>query len=163
MTKVANSANIFRTFASKSNRSIILLNMNEMQGQWETFPAESKESDRAIIVSVRRDVDKFRNNPRFRYRVTVAWPFEGDAKGMPRETESQLMEEATAALEETFRKDPVAVLTEISTGDNLREMVFYTPSLHIFSKKLNEALLSLPPLPLQFDAEEDPQWESHTL
>lgn len=80
---------------------------------------------------------------------------------MPDEATSQLMEQATDLLAEAFRKDPVAVLTEISTGDNLRQWVFYTLSLAIFSKKINEALAPLPPLPLAFDAEEDPDWASH--
>ena len=49
-----------------------------------------------------------------------------------------------------------------STGDGLREWGFYTLSLHIFQRKLNEALAPFPLLPLQFDAEEDPEWESYT-
>ena len=81
---------------------------------------------------------------------------------MPGDKESELLEQITAALADTFDKDPVAVLTEISTGDGLREWGFYTLSLHIFQRKLNEALAPFPLLPLQFDAEEDPEWESYT-
>jgi hypothetical protein len=135
--------------------------MVELQGQWLTYPAESVDSDKTIIVTIRQDVDKFRDNPRFRYRITVAWPYAGDADAMPDEPTSELMEQATDGLADVFRKDPVAVLTELSTGDNRREWVFYTLSLPIFSKKLNEALAALPTLPLEFDAEEDPNWEIH--
>jgi len=39
--------------------------------------------------------------------------------------------------------------------------VFYTTSLHIFQRKLNEMLAPFPTLPLQFHAEEDPQWEEY--
>lgn len=135
--------------------------MTELQGNWLTYPSESRENGATVIVTLRTDVEKFRDNPRFKYRLTVDWPYQGDASGMPDEATSQLMEQATDLLAEAFRKDPVAVLTEISTGDNLRQWVFYTLSLAIFSKKINEALAPLPPLPLAFDAEEDPDWASH--
>ncbi len=135
--------------------------MTELQGNWLTYPSESRENGATVIVTLRTDVEKFRDNPRFKYRLTVDWPYQGDASGMPDEATSQLMEQATDLLAEAFRKDPVAVLTEISTGDNLRQWVFYTLSLAIFSKKINEALAPLPPLPLAFDSEEDPDWASH--
>jgi len=133
--------------------------MIELQGQWLTYPAESTENGRNIIVTLRTDVEKFRDNPRFRYRVTVAWPYNGNPDGMPDEPTAELMEQTTDSLAETFRKDPVAVLTEISTGDDRREWVFYTSSLGIFNKKINEALADLPPLPLEFEADDDPLWE----
>lgn len=135
--------------------------MTELTGKWATYPAESTDSGNTIIVSVRNDIEKFRDNPRMRYRIIIGWPYQGDAKGMPSEADTALMEQATDLLSEVFRKDPVAVMTEISTGDNRREMVFYTLSLHIFSKKINEALASLPPLPLEFEAEDDPEWEAY--
>lgn len=133
--------------------------MTELQGQWLTYPAESTENARTIMVTIRTDVNTFRQNPRFIYRITVAWPYEGSVNGMPDEKTSILMEEATDLMADVFKKDPVAVLTEISTGDNRREWVFQTLSLGIFNKKINQALESLPLLPLEFEAEEDPNWE----
>lgn len=136
--------------------------MTELQGQWLTYPAESTENDQTIIVTVRTDIEKFRSNPRFIYRMTIGLPYEGNADGMPDEQTSELIEQVTFLFDETFRKDPVAVMTEISTGDNRREWIFQTASLHIFSKKINQALASLPLMPLEFDAEEDPDWEIYT-
>lgn len=136
--------------------------MEEIKGQWLTYPFTSIENDRTIIVTVRTDIEKFRNNPRFRYRMTVGFPYPQQPDGMPDNQSSELLEQITEKLATIFDKDPVAVLTEISTGDGLREWVFYTLSLNIFQRKLNEALSSLPLLPLRFEAEEDPQWESYT-
>ena len=136
--------------------------MTELKGEWLTYPAESTENDKTIIVTIRTDIGKFRDNPRFVYRVTVAWPYEGTPDGMPDEPTATLMEEVTESLAETFRKDPVAVLTEISTGDDRREWVFQTSSLGIFNKKINQALAALPLLPLEFEAEEDPDWEIYS-
>ena len=136
--------------------------MTELQGQWLTYPAESTENDKTIIVTIRTDVDKFRDNPRFVYRVTVAWPYDGTSDGMPDEPTAEMMEKVTELLADVFRKDPVGVLTEITTGDNRREWVFQTSSLGIFNKKINQALADLPLLPLEFEAEEDPDWEIYS-
>lgn len=136
--------------------------MTELQGQWLTYPAESTENDKTIIVTIRTDVDKFRDNPRFVYRVTVAWPYDGASDGMPDDPTAEMMEKVTELLADVFRKDPVGVLTEITTGDNRREWVFQTSSLGIFNKKINQALADLPMLPLEFEAEEDPHWEIYS-
>lgn len=130
------------------------------EGIWWTAPAESESGSR-IMVSGRRDVEKFRTNPRFTIRVEVSWPYTPDAEGFPDEPTAQLMEEAQEALEAAFRKDPVAVLTGVFTGDGRRDWIFYTLSTHIFGRKLNEALASLPVLPLEISAENDPGWEAY--
>lgn len=129
--------------------------MGELIGQWLTYPTESNDSGRNIIVSERQDLEKFRNNKRFVYRITMGMPYAGDAKGMPDEPTSDIIEQVTDRLNDVLVKDPIAVLIEVSTGDDRREWVFQTLSLGIFNKKLNEALAPLPPLKLDFEAEED--------
>lgn len=136
--------------------------MTELNGEWLTYPAESVDNDKTIIVTIRTDVEKFRKDSHFIYRVTVGLPYAGDAKGMPDEKDSAIIEQVTEAFDVTFKKDPIGVMTEISTGDDRREWVLQTRSLGIFNKKINEALASLPLLPLEFDAEEDPDWELYT-
>ena len=126
-------------------------------GDWWTAPADS-ESGNLIMVTGRRDVERFRSNPKFSIRVEVTWPYEGDATGMPFEPTPKLMEEATEALQRAFDKDPVAVMTGIYTGDGQRNWVFYTLSLNIFGRKLNEALADMPVLPLEISAENDSEW-----
>ena len=71
------------------------------------------------------------------------------------------MEEATDALNAELTKDPVAVMTGIYTGAGERNWVFYTLSTNIFNKKLNQALASLPLLPLTITAENDPDWSEY--
>lgn len=129
---------------------------------WLTAPFESNESDNLILGSVRKDITKFRNNPRFRFRVEATWQYEPDIKGMPDEHTSELMEQVEESIENILAKDPIAVLTGIYTGEGARDYVFYTLSLHIFQKKFNEALADFPELPLSFSAEEDPQWEEYS-
>ncbi|MDE6416754.1 MAG: DUF695 domain-containing protein [Duncaniella sp.] len=131
--------------------------MAEQESNWWTAPAEA-DNGRLVMVSGRTDVEKFRSNPRFNIRIEVAWPYQGDASGMPDDALSRQMEQVQDALQEAFRKDPVAVLTGVFTGDDERTWVFYTLSTHIFGRKLNEALADMPLLPLKISAENDPEW-----
>lgn len=129
-------------------------------GTWWTAPAES-ESGRLIMVTGRKDVEKFRTNPRYKIRIEVTWKYDGNSDGMPDLATSQLMEEVQEKLQEVFGKDPVAVLTGIYTGDGSRDWIFYATSTHIFGKKLNEALADFPLLPLTVYCENDPDWEEY--
>lgn len=127
---------------------------------WWTSPAQS-ESGRLIMVTGKRDVKTFRDNPKFNVRVEVSWKYEGDESGMPDFETSSMMEKVQEALEAVFKKDPVAVLTGIFTGDDERDWVFYTLSTHIFGRKLNEALGEFPVLPLSIYCENDPEWNGY--
>lgn len=128
------------------------------RNDWWTCPTES-EDGRLIIVSGRRDIDKFRDNPRFNIRVEITWKYSDSSQaGMPDEATSITMGEVTDALAAVFGSDPVAVMTGIYTGAGQRNWVFYTLSTNIFNKKINQALAPFPLLPLTIYAENDPQW-----
>lgn len=128
--------------------------------EWWTAPAES-EDGQLVMVTGRRDVERFRSNPRFTIRVEVTWPYEPLSDGMPAEADSEVMEQVTDLLNDEFHRDPVAVMTGIFTGGGERNWVFYTLSTHIFGRKLNEVLAPLPLLPLKISAENDPDWEAY--
>ncbi|MCM1349383.1 MAG: DUF695 domain-containing protein [Firmicutes bacterium] len=132
----------------------------ENSGQWWTSPQES-ENGNLVLVTGRKDVDKFRNNKKFSIRVEVTWNYEPLPDGMPDLPTSQMFEKVTDALLDAFRKDPVAVMTGIFTGDGQRNWIFYTLSTNIFGKKLNEALKELPTLPLEIYCENDPEWAEY--
>ncbi|MDE6263612.1 MAG: DUF695 domain-containing protein [Paramuribaculum sp.] len=128
--------------------------------EWWTAPAEGNDG-RLVMVTGRRDVKKFRENPRFDKRVEVSWKYESGPDGMPNREDSEMMDEVQQRLTECFEKDPVAVLTGIYTGDGERNWVFYTLSTNIFGRKLNDALETLPVLPLEIYAENDPDWNEY--
>lgn len=130
------------------------------ENNWWTTPTES-ENGRLIMVTGRRDVDKFRNNPRFNIRIEITWKYNGDASGMPDFKTSSLMEQVQDAIEREFSKDPVAVLTGVYTGDNERNWIFYSLSTHIFGRKINEALATFEILPITIYCENDPDWNEY--
>lgn len=129
-------------------------------GEWWTSPTEGVDGQ-LIMVTGRRDVASFRNNPKFSIRVEVTWCYDADMSGMPDVSTSELMEKVQDALQGAFIKDPVAVLTGIYTGAGERNWVFYTLSTHIFQRKLNEALADFELLPLKISAENDPGWAEY--
>lgn len=131
------------------------------ESEWWTSPTES-ESGQLIMVTGRRDVEKFRKNPKFNIRIEISWEYQPDLNGMPDVATSTLMSEVTDALQDCFDKDPIAVMTGIYTGDGERNWIFYTLSTHIFNRKLNEALSLMPMLPLKIYAENDPDWEEYS-
>lgn len=136
--------------------------MNTESGIWWTAPAESEETGRDILVTGRTDVEKFRSNPRFNIRVEVTWRYDSKTPaGMPTDEEAEEMELVQEALQKEFRRDPVAVLTGIFTGDGKRDWIFYTLSTHIFGRKLNEALAPFRLLPITVYCENDPGWEAY--
>ena len=128
---------------------------------WWTSPAQG-ENGRLILVTGHRGMDQVIATGLYRYRVEVTWPYdECDARGLPLYADSKVMEEVTDALNDCFNRDPVAVMTGIYTGDGQRNWVFYTRSLHIFQRKFNEVMAPFPLLPLNFEAEEDPDWQEY--
>lgn len=130
------------------------------ENDWWTSPTES-ENGKLIMVTGRRDVGKFRSNPRFNIRVEVTWKYEGDASGMPDVANAELMGQVHDVISAVFEKDPIAVMTGVYTGDNERNWVFYTLSTHIFGRKINEALQEFPLLPLTIYCENDPDWNEY--
>lgn len=127
---------------------------------WWTAPTES-ENGNLVMVTGRRDVESFLNNPRFNVRVEVTWKYQCDKLGMPDYNTSVLMDDVHTALNSAFQKDPIAVLTGIYTGDGERNWIFYTLSTHIFGRKLNEALSHFDMLPITIYCENDPNWDEY--
>lgn len=132
----------------------------KITNEWWTAPAEA-ENGQIIMVTGRRNMQVVKETGVYNTRIEVTWTYEPDANGMPSFDESKLMEEANDAFEAAFGKDPVAINTGIYTGAGERNWVFYTRSLHIFQRKLNEALAEMPLLPLSFHAEDDPEWAEY--
>lgn len=134
---------------------------NDNIGTWWSAPAQSDNNDNTIIVTGRKDIDKFRSNTRFNIRVEITFPYTAKADGMPDDESARLIEEITDRFQSILHRDPIAVLTGIFTGDGRRDWIFYTLSTNIFQKKLNEALDPFPLLPIEIYCENDPDWQAY--
>lgn len=128
--------------------------------EWWTSPAEGEDGS-LIMVTGRRDMEAVMSMGVYNYRVEISWKYEADSKGMPDVPTSTLMEKVHDALQADFMKDPVAVLTGIYTGGGERNWVFYTRSVKIFERKLNEDLADFDVLPITLYVENDPDWNEY--
>lgn len=131
-----------------------------MKERWWTAPTES-ESGATVLVTGRDYMDDIISGGKYIYRVTVGWEYNRLPNGMPEDAEARMMEQATDALQAAFKKDKVAYMTGIYTGDGRRDWVFYTRNLNIFNKVFNAALSSLDTMPLLIEAEEDRNWDEY--
>lgn len=128
-----------------------------MKERWWSAPTEA-DNGCTVIVTGRDYLDDVIDSGKYKYRVTVSWNY---GSGMPNDEDSRMMEKATDALMAEFKKDKVAYLTGIYTGDGRRDWVFYTMNLNIFGKVFNRALAPLEQMPLLIEAESDPDWEEY--
>ncbi|MCM1517830.1 MAG: DUF695 domain-containing protein [Pseudoflavonifractor sp.] len=132
----------------------------KISSDWWTSPTES-ESGRLIMVTGRRGLENVIASGKYDVRVEITWRYQGDRTGMPDMPTSTLMEAVNDALEQTFKKDPVAIVTGIYTGDDERNWILYTKNQHIFNRRLNEALAPFDLLPITIYAENDPDWNEY--
>ena len=131
-----------------------------MKERWWTAPTES-ESGATVLVTGRDYLDDILKGGKYIYRITVSWDYNRLPNGMPEDMDVELMEKATDALQAAFKKDRVAYMTGIYTGDGRRDWVFYTKNLNIFNKVFNMALADLDTMPLAIEAEADPEWNEY--
>jgi hypothetical protein len=127
---------------------------------WWTAPTES-ENGKLILVTGRRGVEAVRSTGKYKIRVEITWKYQGNAAGMPDDVTSTLMEDVQDAMSKTFDKDPIAVMTGVYTGDGERNWILYTTSVHIFEKKINEALAPFDLLPISIYTENDADWNEY--
>lgn len=113
------------------------------------------------MVTGRDYMDEIIAKGKFPYRVTVSWEYNPLPNGLPADDDAQLMEQATEALLAEFKRDKVAYMTGIYTGDGRRDWIFYTGNLNIFGRVFNRALEDVDSMPLLIEAEEDPEWEEY--
>lgn len=119
---------------------------------------------KTIIVTGRRDVEKFRSRSSDRYniRVEVSMPYTPAGElGFPDEPTSEILDQATEAMQAALKGKNTAIMTGIYTGAGRRDWVFYTFSTEVFGSYLNRALAKLPTLPLEIYAENDPTWAEY--
>ena len=131
-----------------------------MERYWTT-PMEA-ESGARIMVTARDHMEKIREKGKHPNLIRVSWRYNSKRDGFPDDIDAALMERANNLLTETFRKDPVAYLVAITTGDGEREWLFYAASLPIFGRVFNRALEQMEEtLPLEITAEADPDWQAY--
>ena len=120
------------------------------------------DNGRTVIVTGRDYMDKVSASGKYPYLVRVSWRYNAQSDGFPDDTDAELMGRVNDALESTFRKDKCAYMVAIYTGEGIRDWLFYTHSLTIFSKVFNRALADIEEtVPFEIEAQSDPEWSEY--
>lgn len=128
---------------------------------WFTALSQNEEGQ-IITISGRDELDEFIQTGKYKERVEITWKYDGDEKGMPSESEGELMESVEETLRKAMeKKDKLAIMTSIYTGGNEKVWVFYTRTVRVFGERLNEALSSFELLPISIYTEVDNDWEEY--
>ena len=92
-------------------------------------------------------------------RVIVVWKYEAH-RGMPVTVEREQMDELEDTLGPALYADEFATLALVSTGENVREWIFYARSEDEFMVRLNKALAGRY-YPVEIHTAHDPEWKNY--
>lgn len=128
---------------------------------WSTAISKNHQNGRAIIF---RFADKL--DPEFQRssqpdRVILVWNYTSDS-GQPDRAASEQMDLLEDLLGPSVYKDQFATLALVSTGENLREWIFYARSEDEFIDRLNIALDGHL-FPIEIYTASDPSWENYQM
>ena len=93
-------------------------------------------------------------------RVILAWRYKSES-GLPAGQEREAMDHMEDLLAPAVEKPGVAVLALVSTGEDLREWIYYTRSEQEFLNSLNKVLAGAQRFPIEVHTASDPQWSTY--
>jgi Family of unknown function (DUF695) len=127
---------------------------------WSTAISSDAHNGRKIIF---RYPSKF--SPTFdrtsqSIRIIIVWKYQSEG-GQPIKEEHQRMNQLEDALESVLDQDRFATLALVSTGEDLREWIYYAKSEDGFMARLNYAFAGMPEFPIEIHIAHDPEWASY--
>ena len=132
----------------------------EEGAEWATAMATRPSDGHRIIYRYRSAFGPSFKRAQFPDRVTITWPYTSE-NGMPSTTERESMDQLEDRLDPYVEQTSLSALVMVSTGEGLREWVYYTRSQTEFMAKLNEALRGMQQLPIKIDLWKDPTWKRY--
>ncbi len=115
-----------------------------------------------VVVRGRLHLDSVRMSGLYNMRVEVQWKLKGDEKGMPTDTEAEVIDSVMNIMCEALERGDKAVLTAIHTGAGQVRYVFYAVGVDAFSDTISPLLQRLGNLPIRIGAVKDSEWSDYT-
>lgn len=131
-----------------------------------SFPNEEKgiigryyENESPVIVKF---VNKFPDDStrrKFPMLTVISWKYEGETNnGIPLTEINNKMIALEEAIEKTTDASKAYLHAYSRTGNNLKELVYYSSSQGNFMELLNKALAKHERYPIEIDFYKDPEW-----
>lgn len=128
----------------------------------EWFATTYDSNNGVVVVRCRMHLDAVRQSALYGTRVEVQWQLKGDDKGMPTDTESEVIDGVMNIMTDALERSSTAVLTAIHTGARQVLYVFYATSVEDFSATVEPLLQRLTNLPIRIGATPDKDWSDYT-
>lgn len=122
--------------------------------------AKGRNPEKPTVLRFRPSLKAHLGDENYPRRLTISWKFEAeDATGMPTDSQSADMKDFEEMLLEVLDPDRLAVLAFVFTANGSREWDFYLSDVSEVGIRINEALSSIPQLPIELNVEDDPNWD----
>jgi hypothetical protein len=128
---------------------------------WATAVSKNSTNGRQIFWRYAKDLSLAFDRSAQPDRIIIAWEYVSE-NGQPDPVEHTGMNKLEDALEGVLHGSHLATLALVSTGENLREWTYYAQSEDEFIERLNQALETLPPFPIDIHTAHDPAWSMYT-
>jgi Family of unknown function (DUF695) len=127
---------------------------------WATAISKNASNGRKIIF---RYAEQF--SPTFErksqpIRIIIVWRYHSES-GQPVSDEHRRMNEMEDALESALDPNGFTTLALVSTGEDLREWIYYSKSEDEFMARLNFAFTEAPRYPIEIHIAADPNWDTY--
>jgi len=127
---------------------------------WSTAVATRSSDGHRIIYRYRSEFDSRFKRSKYPDRIIISWKYDSP-DGMPPKAQHDSMDRLEHSLAPFVERPNVATLVIVSTGEGIREWIYYATSNDKFMSKLNEALHGQPRLPIEIDLWTEPTWERY--
>jgi hypothetical protein len=127
--------------------------------RWATAISTHKQNGRKIIFRFAQEFTPQFDRASQPDRIILTWKYHSGT-GQPSSDEHARMDLLEDALGAVLFEEEFATLALVSTGENLREWIYYARSEDEFMDRLNRALAG-ELFPIEIHAAADPSWESY--
>jgi hypothetical protein len=127
---------------------------------WATAISRNQSSGRAIIFRFAKALSPTFDKASQPIRIIIAWKYDSE-NGQPITREHEQMKQLEDAVESALDADNFATLALVSTGEGLREWIYYAKSVSEFAARFTYAIAEMPELPIEIHSALDPGWDTY--
>ena len=128
----------------------------------EWFATTYDSNNGVVVVRGRMHLDAARLSGLYGMRIEVQWQLKGDDKGMPTDTETDVIDSVMNIMTDALERSSTAVLSAIHTGARQVLYIFYATTIEDFSATVEPLLRRLGNLPIRIGATPDANWSDYT-
>ena len=127
---------------------------------WATTVSTHAGTGRKIIFRYAKEFSGEFNKHSQPVRIIIAWKYLSE-NGQPTAGDHHRMNQLEDLVESAVNEAGFATLALVSTGEGLREWIYYVASEDQFMARLNNALADTPAFPIEIHTGHDPCWNAY--